>query len=58
MSVVVNYEKVIDTNGSGQRHQGLQSITLTIMATYMVCVILQYLRIRIEGISIAPIDFS
>lgn len=58
VSIIVNYEKVIDTNGSGQRHLGLQSITLTIMAAYMVSVILQYLRLRIDGISIDPIDFS
>lgn len=58
VSIIVNYEKVVDMNGSGQRWHGVQSITILIIAAYMVCIIIRYLMIQIDAITISGIDFS
>lgn len=58
VTIIVNYEKVIDMNGSGQRMQGIQSITILIIAAYMICIIIRYLMTQIESITISGIDFS
>lgn len=57
VSVIVNYEKVTDKNGSGERMTGLMNIALMVMSTYLIVSVFLAVKQVLTGISIGNIRF-
>ena len=59
VSLITAYKQSAhESAGAAGRHLGVQQIAFVVMATYMVLVIVQYVKILIDGMSIQGIDFS